>query len=150
MMMQYDAGRPVEVLMVEDDPGDVELTIESLKEQKIRNNIHVVDDGEKALAFLRRTEPYRDAPRPDVVLLDLNLPRMDGRDVLRAIKADPALRTIPVIVLTTSTAEEDIARSYELNASCYVSKPIDLDSFGKVVRSIEDFWLTVVRYPPVA
>lgn len=142
-------GEPnaIEVLLVEDNPGDVRLTREALKEGKVINHLSVARDGEEALAFLRREGAFADAPRPDVILLDLNLPRKDGREVLAAIKADASLRTIPVVILTSSEAERDIARAYELNANCYITKPVDLDQFITVVRSIEDFWFTVVKLP---
>jgi CheY-like chemotaxis protein len=140
-------GRPVEILLVEDNPGDVRLTQEALREGKARNNLSVAADGVEALAFLRREGPYADAPRPDLVLLDLNLPKKDGREVLAEIKADDDLRTIPVVILTTSKADEDIVRSYNLHANCYVTKPVDLDQFITVVKSIEDFWLTIVALP---
>jgi len=142
------AGIPVEILLVEDNPGDVRLAREGLSECKIRNNLHVVDDGVKAMAFLRRQDEYAKAPRPDIVLLDLNLPRKDGREVLREVKEDEKLRTIPVVVLTTSKAEEDILKSYSLHANCYVTKPMGLEQFLDVVRSIEDFWFTIVKLPP--
>ncbi|HWV59004.1 MAG TPA: response regulator [Longimicrobiales bacterium] len=138
----------VEILLVEDNPGDVRLTREALREGKVRNNLNVVPDGEKALAYLRREGPYADAVRPDLILLDLNLPRMSGREVLEAIKAEPRFRSIPVVILTSSEAEQDIVRAYQLNANCYVTKPVDLDQFISVVKSIEDFWLTIVRLPP--
>jgi chemotaxis family two-component system response regulator Rcp1 len=141
-------GKPVEILLVEDSPGDVRLTVEALKDAKVRNELHVVEDGVEALAFLRQEGAYADAPRPDVILLDLNLPKKDGREVLAEIKGDPNLRRIPVVVLTVSQAEEDILKTYDLHANCYITKPVDLDQFIKVVRSIEDFWLTVVRLPP--
>ncbi len=141
-------GRPVEILLVEDNPGDVRLTQENFKESKIRNNLYVVDDGVEALAFLRREGQYGDAVRPNVILLDLNLPRKDGREVLAEIKADPELRRIPVVILTISSADEDIIRSYDLHANCYITKPIDLEQFGKVVKAIGDFWLTMVKLPP--
>lgn len=140
-------GRPVEILLVEDNPGDVRLTIEALKEGKVRNRLNVARDGVEALEYLKREGPFRDATRPDLVLLDLNLPKMDGREVLAAIKADESLRRIPVVVLTTSKAEEDVLRSYALHANCYITKPVDLDQFISVVKSIDDFWLTVVRLP---
>jgi len=146
----YPPSSAVEILLVEDNPGDVRLTREALREGKVRNNLNVVDDGVKALAFLRREGEYAEAPRPDLVLLDLNLPRMGGREVLEAIKANPELRSIPVVVLTSSQAEQDIARAYELQANCYVTKPVDLDQFIAVVKSIEDFWFTIVRLPPTA
>jgi CheY-like chemotaxis protein len=133
---------------VEDNPGDVRLTREALKEGKIRNNLNVVGDGVEALRYLRREDPYAASVRPDLILLDLNLPKMDGREVLEAVKADPALRPIPVVVLTSSAAEQDIARAYDLHANCYVSKPVDLDQFIHVVKSIEDFWFSIVKLPP--
>ncbi len=140
--------RPIEILMVEDNPGDVRLTVEALKEGKVRNNFHTVEDGVEALAFLRRQGPYADAPRPDLVLLDLNLPKKNGREVLAEIKEDPELRRIPVVILTVSQAEQDILKSYNLHANCYITKPVDLDQFLEVVKSIENFWLTVVMLPP--
>ncbi|MCX7898280.1 MAG: response regulator [Rhodocyclaceae bacterium] len=135
-------------LLVEDNPGDVRLTQEALKESKLRNHLSVVGDGEEALAFLRRKPPYENAPRPDVILLDLNLPKKNGREVLAEIKADPDLRRIPVVVITSSEAEQDILMSYDLHVNCYVTKPVDLDQFIKVVRSVSEFWLTIVRLPP--
>ncbi len=141
-------GTPIEILMVEDNPGDVRLTIEALKETKVRNNLNVVRDGAEALAFLRRQGRYAQAPRPDLILLDLNVPRIDGRQVLAEIKADADLRRIPVVILTSSQAEEDVLKTYDLQANCYVTKPVDLDQFIKVVQSIETFWLTIVRLPP--
>jgi two-component system, chemotaxis family, response regulator Rcp1 len=140
-------GRPIEILLVEDNPGDVRLTIEALKEAKVRNHLSVAKDGVEALAFLRREGPYAAAARPDLILLDLNLPRKDGREVLAEIKADASLRAIPVVILTTSQADQDILRSYELHANCYITKPVDLDQFITVVKSIEDFWLTIVTLP---
>jgi two-component system, chemotaxis family, response regulator Rcp1 len=140
-------ARPVEILLVEDNPGDVRLTREALKEGKVSNRLHVATDGVEALAFLRREGEYADAVRPDLILLDLNLPKKDGRQVLGEVKADPALRQIPVVILTSSQAEEDICRSYDLHANCYVTKPVDLDRFMTVVRAVEDFWLTIVRLP---
>ena len=145
--MTRPSGRPIEILMVEDNPGDVRLTIEGLREGKVRNNLHVAKDGVEALAFLRHEAGYEDAVRPDLILLDLNLPRMDGRQVLSEIKADPQLKTIPVVVLTTSRAEQDVLHSYQLQANCYITKPVDLEQFITVVRSIEDFWLTIVTLP---
>jgi chemotaxis family two-component system response regulator Rcp1 len=139
--------RPIEILLVEDNPGDVRLTREALAEAKVRNNLAVTSDGVEALAYLRREAPYTDATRPDLVLLDLNLPRKDGREVLAEIKADPDLRRLPVVVLTTSTAEQDILESYNLYANCYITKPVDLDQFLAIVTSIEDFWLTIVKLP---
>jgi chemotaxis family two-component system response regulator Rcp1 len=141
------AGRPVEILLVEDNPGDVRLTIEGLKEGKVRNNLHVARDGVEAMAFLRREGEYASSVRPDLILLDLNLPRVDGREVLSTIKSDAGLRTIPVVVLTTSRAEQDVLRSYELQANCYITKPVDLEQFLTVVKSIENFWLTIVTLP---
>jgi chemotaxis family two-component system response regulator Rcp1 len=141
-------GKPVEILLVEDNPGDVRLTVEALKDAKVCNNLHVAEDGVEAMAFLRREGRYADAPRPDVILLDLNLPKKDGREVLTEVKEDSDLRRIPVVVLTVSQAEEDILKTYDLHANCYITKPVDLDRFLTVVRSIEDFWLTVVKLPP--
>ncbi|MBO3750818.1 response regulator [Streptosporangiaceae bacterium NEAU-GS5] len=139
--------RWIDVLLVEDDPGDVLLTREAFADNKVRNKLHVVHDGEQALRFLRNQAPYADVPRPDLVLLDLNLPRMDGREVLEEIKHDNDLRSIPVVILTTSEAEEDIVRSYQLHANAYVSKPVDFNQFIKVVRQIDDFFVTVVKLP---
>ena len=139
---------PVEILLVEDDPGDVLMTQEALSDAKLVNNLHVVDNGEEALTFLRQESPYQDAPRPGLILLDLNLPRVDGREVLAEIKADEGLRRIPVVVLTTSEAEEDILRSYDLHANAYVTKPVDFESFVRVVRQVDDFYISVVRLPP--
>ena len=132
--MNRGESNSIEVLLVEDNPGDVRLTREALREGKVFNNLSVAKDGEEALAFLRREGEFAEAPRPDVILLDLNLPRKDGREVLEAIKADPSLRTIPVVILTSSEAERDIARAYELNANCYITKPVDLDQFITVVK----------------
>lgn len=140
-------GRPAEFLLVEDNPGDVRLTQEALRESKVRNNLSIVGDGQEALAFLRREGKYAEAPRPDVILLDLNLPKKDGREVLADIKADPALKRIPVVIITSSEAEQDIVKSYDLHVNCYVSKPMDLDQFVRVVQSIETFWLTIVKLP---
>jgi CheY-like chemotaxis protein len=137
--------RPAEILLVEDNAGDVRLTMEAMREGRLRTNVSVVSDGEQALAFLKREGKYEDAPRPDLILLDLNLPRMDGRDVLQEIKRHEGLRSIPVIVLTTSSAPSDIAHCYDLHANCYITKPVDLDAFIDVVKSIEGFWLSVVR-----
>ena len=138
---------PVVVLLVEDDPGDVLMIREAFDENKVRNELHVCSDGEDALLFLRQEPPHEDAPRPDLVLLDLNLPRRDGREVLADIKADERLQTIPVVVLTTSEAEEDVLRSYALHANAYVTKPVDFDRFIDVVRQIDDFFVTVVKLP---
>jgi chemotaxis family two-component system response regulator Rcp1 len=140
-------GRPIEILLVEDNPADVRLTVETMKEVKVSNNMSVVTNGEEALSFLRREPGFEDVPRPDLILLDLNLPRKDGREVLQEIKSDPGLRRIPVVILTTSQSEEDIIRAYNLAANCYVTKPVDLDQFVKVVKSIEGFWLTIVQLP---
>jgi chemotaxis family two-component system response regulator Rcp1 len=141
-------SEPIEVLLVEDNPGDVRLTREALRDGKVHNNLSVAPDGVEALAFLRRQGKYADAPRPDVILLDLNLPKKDGREVLEEIKADPSLARIPVVILTSSEAERDIAQAYALHANCYVTKPVDLDQFITVVKSIEDFWFTIVKLPP--
>ncbi len=141
-------ARPIEILLVEDSPGDVRLTREALRDAKVGNNLHVARDGVEAMSFLRREGPrFTECPRPDLILLDLNLPRRDGREVLQEIKADPDLRHIPVIVLTTSQAEEDVLRSYQLHANAYVTKPVDFEKFTEVVRRIDDFWLTVVQLP---
>lgn len=139
---------PVEILLVEDNPADIRLTMELFKESKILNNLHVVEDGEEALAFLHKEGKYSDAPHPDLILLDLKLPKVDGREVLADIKNDPELRRIPVVILTASRAEEDIIRTYDLYANAYVSKPITFEGFVKVVNTIEDFWFSMVRLPP--
>jgi CheY-like chemotaxis protein len=142
-MNSQTIGRPIEVLLVDDNPGDVRLTVEALKESRMRNNnMSVVGDGVEALAFLRREGKYADAPRPDLILLDLNLPKKGGHEVLAEIKADENLRRIPVVVLTASEAEQDITRAYDLHADCYITKSFDLDQFVMVVKSIEDFWVT--------
>lgn len=146
-MVNSGKARPVEILLVEDNPGDVRLTREALIESKVHNNLSVAPDGVEALAFLRRQGKYAGAVRPDLILLDLNLPKKDGREVLAEIKADGALKTIPVVILTTSNAEQDIVRSYDLHANCYITKPVDLDQFIKVVQSIEEFWFAIVRLP---
>lgn len=148
-MTSQRIGKPIEILLVEDNPGDVRLTLEVFKESKMHNNLSSVGNGMEALAFLRREGRYVHAPRLDLILLDLNLPKKDGRDVLAEIKEDPDLRRIPVVVLTTSRAELDVVRSYNLHANCYISKPIDLEQFITVVRSIEDFWLSIVKLPPL-
>ena len=140
-------GRPAEILLVGDNPGDVRLTQEVSRENKILNHLNVVWDGEEALAFLRQEGEHAAAIRPDLILLDLNLPKKDGREVLAEIKADEHLRRIPVVVLTTSSAEQDILKSYDLHANCYITKPVDLDQFIKIVKTIEDFWLTIVKLP---
>jgi len=140
-------GKPIEILLVEDNPADVRLTQEALKEGKVRNNLFVARDGVEAIEFLRREGPHANATKPDLILLDLNLPRKDGREVLAEIKNDDSLRSIPVVVLTTSSAEADILKSYNLHANCYITKPVDLEQFVQVIKSIDDFWLTVVRLP---
>jgi CheY-like chemotaxis protein len=140
--------RLIEVLLVEDDPGDVLLTREAFEHQKVANRLHIVNNGEDAIAFLRKEGEHADAPDPDLVLLDLNLPGMHGREVLAAVKEDPKLQTIPVVVLTTSEAEEDVLRSYQLHANAYVTKPVDFDRFMAVVRAIDEFFVSVVRLPP--
>jgi two-component system, chemotaxis family, response regulator Rcp1 len=140
-------GASIDILLVEDNPGDVRLTLEALKEGGIQGRLHVAADGEEAIAFLRQTGPHTHAARPGLILLDLNLPRRSGTDVLRELKADPDLRRIPVVILTSSTAEEDIRRTYDLHANCYVTKPVDLDEFMEVVRYMRDFWFSVVTLP---
>jgi chemotaxis family two-component system response regulator Rcp1 len=140
-------ARPVQILLVEDSPSDTELTIEALREAKVRNELSVVEDGVQAMEFLRRQGPFAKAPRPDLIMLDLNLPRKDGREVLAEIKSDENLKTIPVVVLTTSRAERDVLRAYQLSANCYITKPVDFEQFLQVVRSIESFWLFIVTLP---
>ena len=139
--------KPIEILLVEDNPGDADLAREALEMSKVHNTLHVVGDGVEAMSFLKRTGAHASAPRPDLIILDLNLPRMDGREVLARVKSDDDLKRIPVVILTTSRDEEDILRSYNLHANCFISKPIDLNQFLKVVRSIEDFWLCIVKLP---
>ena len=146
-MSQPQHVEVIDVLLVEDDPGDVLLIKEAFADNKVRNRLHTVADGVEALAFLRRQDGFADAPRPDLVLLDLNLPRKDGREVLAEIKADDALQQIPVVVLTTSKAEEDVLRSYKLHANAYVTKPVDFERFIEVVRQIDEFFVTVVKLP---
>jgi chemotaxis family two-component system response regulator Rcp1 len=141
-----DAG-PIEVLLVEDSPGDVRLTQEAFKDAKVHINLHVAPDGAKAMIFLRREGEHSNAPRPDLILLDLNLPKKDGREVLAEIKGDPALMSIPVVILTTSSSDADILRSYQLHANCYITKPVGLEGFLTVVKSIDNFWLSVVNLP---
>ena len=143
-----DGRSPIEILLVEDNPGDERLTREALKEGKVYHKLHWAKDGVEAMEFLRRQGRFKDAPRPDIILLDLNLPRKDGREVLEEIKSDDLLKRIPVVVLTTSKAEEDVVRTYNLHANCYVTKPVDLEKFMVVVKSIDVFWLTVVTLPP--
>lgn len=146
-MCEGNMQRSVEVLLVEDNPGDVRLTMEALKEGKMLNHVSVAGDGVEAVAFLRRQGKYAKAARPDVILLDLNLPKKDGREVLAEIKNDAELRRIPVVILTTSSAEHDILKTYDLHANCYITKPVDLEQFIRVVKLIEDFWLTIVKLP---
>lgn len=143
-----EIGRPAEILLVEDSPGDVRLTQEAFKEGKLSNNLHVACDGVEAIAFLCQKGKYASAPRPDLVLLDLNLPKKSGLDVLAEIKSDEKLKTIPVVILTISKSEEDILKSYDKHANCFITKPIDIDQFLKVIKSIENFWLTIVKLPP--
>lgn len=138
---------PIKILLVEDNPGDARLAVEALKDSKVHNSLYHAKDGVEAMAFLRREEPYSEAPTPDLVLLDLNMPRMDGREVLAQIKDDPALRAVPVVILTTSAAERDLVRTYDLHANAYVVKPLDLDRFIEVVQAIESFWFTIVKLP---
>jgi len=146
-MPAFENGRPIEILLIEDSPGDVRLTREALKEAKVLNRLSVATDGVEAMEFLRRRGRHADTPRPDLILLDLNLPRKDGREVLEEIKTDPSLKRIPVVVLTTSRAEEDVIRAYDLHANCYITKPVDFKQFIVVVQAIEDFWLTIVKLP---
>lgn len=146
-MIIHSLQIPLEMLLVEDNPDDVDLTIEALEDTKVANRLHVVTDGIAALSFLRREGKYAQAPRPAIILLDLNLPKKDGREVLADIKADPVLRRIPVVVLTTSSAEDDIQRAYDLHANCYITKPVDFEQFVRVIQAIENFWLTVVQLP---
>ena len=148
MTIKPGEAPPVEILLVEDNPGDYRLTQEALREGKVYNNLHWAQDGVEALEFLHQRGKYANVPRPDIILLDLNLPKKDGRQVLSEIKSDEALRPIPVVILTTSQAEEDVLRSYDLHANCYVTKPVDLEKFIVVVQSIDRFWLTVVTLPP--
>ena len=146
-MNTENLGKPIDILLVDDNAGDARLALESLKESKIRNTLNWVQDGVEAMAFLRRQGKYATAPRPDLILLDLNMPKMDGRKVLAEVKSDSDLKRIPVVILTISKSEEDILKTYDLHANCFITKPLDLDQFLKVVRSIEDFWLTIVRLP---
>lgn len=148
--MQTEArpSQSVDILLVEDNPGDVRLIQEALQDGKLLNRVATVTDGQKALAYLRKEGSYAQATRPDLILLDLNIPRKDGREVLAEIKADPHLRSIPVVIVTSSQAEEDILRSYNTHANCYVTKPVDLEKFVAVVRAIEEFWVTIVKLPP--
>ena len=146
-MNSYDNGSPIEILLVEDNPGDVRLTREAFRDARISNRIHTVCDGVEAMAFLNHEGAYTSAPSPDLILLDLNLPKKDGREVLAAVKADEKIKHIPVVVLTTSNAERDIVKSYELQANCYVTKPVDLDQFLNTVKAVGDFWLAIVKLP---
>lgn len=146
--MTEKTGKPIQILLVEDNPGDVRLTKEALKESKVLNRLHVVEDGVEAMAFLRRQGKYVNAVHPDLILLDLNLPKKDGKEVLAEIKDDPDLKRIPVVILTVSKAEEDIIKTYNLHANCYITKPVDFDRFTEVVKAIEDFWFTIVKLPP--
>jgi chemotaxis family two-component system response regulator Rcp1 len=146
-MNRHDIARPVEILVIEDNPGDVQLIIEALQEAKLANHLHSVGDGLEAMAFLRHEVPYQDAPRPDLILLDLNLPKKDGRQVLEEIKDDPELRQIPIVILTTSRADADILRAYHLHANCYVTKPVDFTQFIEVVQAIDHFWFAIVTLP---
>jgi two-component system, chemotaxis family, response regulator Rcp1 len=146
--MKRETNHQIDILLVEDNPGDVRLTMEALKEAKLLNTINNVPDGVEAMAYLRQESKYAKAVRPDLILLDLNLPKKDGREVLAEIKSDPNLRRIPVVILTTSRAEQDILKAYNLHANCYITKPVDLDQFVKVAKSIDDFWFTMVRLPP--
>ncbi len=138
----------IEILLVEDNPGDVRLTQEALNDSKLHNNLSIVRDGVEAMTFLKKQDEYEQVPTPDIILLDLNLPRKDGREVLEEIKDDELLRRIPVVVLTTSDADQDILRSYNLHANCYITKPVDLDRFVQIVQTIENFWFQIVKLPP--
>ena len=149
MSQLHSQAKPVDILLVDDDEGDVLLTQKALKKGKISNSLSVARDGVEALQFLRNEGEFKDAPRPDMILLDLNMPRMDGRETLAEIKKDPELKTIPVIVLTTSDADQDIVKSYDLQASCYVTKPVDLAQFTRVVQTLQEFWLCVVKFPQI-
>jgi two-component system, chemotaxis family, response regulator Rcp1 len=146
-VLNLAVGRPIDILLVEDSPSDVAMTVEAFREGHIANELHIVTDGEQALAYLRKQAPFTDTRRPDLVLLDLNLPKKDGREVLGELAADDDLKTIPIVVLTTSSAHADILRSYELHANAYVTKPVGVDEFFAAIRGIEDFWLSVVRLP---
>ena len=146
-MEKFETMKPVDILLVEDSPGDADLAREALEESKLKNNLFVVTDGIQAMEFLHRKGDYADVPRPDLVILDLNLPRKDGREVLKEIKEDDNLKRIPVVILTTSKAEEDVLKTYNLHANCYISKPLDLDKFLEVVHAIENFWMSIVVLP---
>jgi chemotaxis family two-component system response regulator Rcp1 len=147
METYHSSIHPIEILLVEDNPGDSRLAKEALKDSKLKNNLYVAEDGIEAMNFLRQIGKYSNMPRPDLIILDLNLPKKDGREVLAEVKNDDNLKRIPVVILTISKAEEDIIKTYNLHANCYVTKPLDLDQFIKVVKSIEDFWLTIVKLP---
>jgi two-component system, chemotaxis family, response regulator Rcp1 len=148
MMYSRNNAQPIDILLVEDNPGDARLTQEVLKDSKIRNNLYIVSDGVQAMEFLFRRGEYGDTPRPDIILLDLNLPRMDGREVLKAIKMDESLRRIPIIIMTTSDDEYDILKAYNLYANCYITKPVDFQQFVEIVKTIENFWFSIVRLSP--
>jgi CheY-like chemotaxis protein len=148
--MNLTSARPIEILLIEDSPSDAALTIEAIQAGKISNNLNRVADGVEAMAYLRQQGEFAKSPRPDLIMLDLNLPKKDGREVLRELKSDPSLRLIPIIVLTTSRADKDVLQSYELNANCYITKPVDFEQFIEVVKSIEHFWLSVVTLPTTA
>jgi two-component system, chemotaxis family, response regulator Rcp1 len=148
MMRNHNDARPIDILLVDDSPGDVRLAVETLKDAKVLNKIYVARDGVEAMAFLRQEGKYADVPRPDVILLDLNMPRKDGREVLGEIKEDSDLKRIPVIVLTISSSDEDILKAYNLHANCYITKPVDLEQFNKVVKTIDSFWFSIVKLPP--
>lgn len=148
--IQPDLVRPVEILLVEDSPADVALTEEALMESKLNNNLHVVTDGEAAMAFLRHSGEYTSVPRPDLILLDLNLPKKNGREVLAEVKGDPVLRSIPIVIMTVSQDERDIFESYNLNANCYIRKPVKFEEFIEIVKSIEHFWFSIVTLPPAS
>ena len=146
-MTDFESGKPIEILLVEDNPDDANLTVDALKAGKLRNRVNVVEDGVEAMSYLRREGKNAAAPRPDIILLDLNLPRKNGREVLAEVKEDPDLKRIPVVIVTTSKSEQDVFEAYNLHANCYVTKPVDLDQFIGVVKKIEDFWFTVVKLP---
>ena len=146
-MATQEYGKPIDILLVEDNAGDSRLAVEALKESKLRNNLHIVTDGMEAMDFLYKRGKHAQVPRPDLILLDLNLPKKDGREVLAEIKNDPDLKRIPVVILTISKAEEDVLKTYNLHANCFITKPLDLNQFVTVVKSIEDFWLTIVKLP---
>ncbi len=148
-MTDADYGKPIEILLVEDSPGDVRLTIEALKEAKVKNNLNVAKDGVEAIDFLHKTNQFKDAARPDLILLDLNLPKKDGRELLAEIKSDDSLKRIPIVILTTSNSESDILKTYDLHANCYITKPVDFEQFYTVIKSIEEFWMTIVKLPKI-